>query len=156
MAPSRSRQPLPQELDTGSHDAFPSLSASPTTATQNPPTTSAWAARPRIKPSGVTESFTIQDIDLSGAGKDGRPATLSEVTRGIMQKFKVKVEASTNHRKETTFYLRTESQKELDKAKKALVAICSPVITLIVQAPASTISAIVGSKGGVSRTGFLF
>lgn len=79
--------------------------------------------------------------------------TLSEVTRGITQKFKVKIEASTNHRKETTFYLKSESQKELDKAKEALVAACSPVVTLIVQAPASTISFIIGTKGGV--TGFL-
>jgi hypothetical protein len=113
--------------------------------------TSAWAVKPRIKPSGVTESFTLQDIDLSGAGKDGRPTTLSEVTRGITQKFKVKIEASTNRGRETTFYLRSESQKELDKAKKALVADCSPVITLIVQAPASTIPAIIGSKGEVAR-----
>lgn len=148
VALSRSRQYPQQELDTGSHDAFPSLSASPATAAQPKPTTSAWASRPRIKPSGVTESFTLQDIDLSGAGKDGRPATLSEVTRSITQKFKVKIEASANHRKETTFYLKSESQKELDKAKKALVAACSPVITLIVQAPASTISAIIGTKGG--------
>jgi len=153
VAPSRSRQSQ-QKLDTGCLDDFPSLSASPAAATQTQPTTSAWATRPRIKPSGVTESFTLPDIDLSGAGKDGRPATLSEVTRGIMQKFKVKIEASTNQKKDTTFYLRSESQKELDKARKALVAICSPVVTLIVQAPASTISVIIGSKGGVSRTIF--
>ena len=73
------------------------------------------------------------------------------MTRSITQKFKVKIEASTNHRKETTFYLKSESQKELDKAKKALVADCSPVITLIVQAPASTVSAIIGTKGGAIR-----
>jgi len=151
VAPSRSRQSPQQEPDTGSHDAFPSLSASPAASTQTQAPTSAWATRPRIKPSGVTESFTLQDVDLSGAGKDGRPATLGEVTRNITQKFKVKIEASTNHKRETTFYLKSESQKELDKAKKALVALCSPVITLIVQAPASTISAIIGSKGGVAR-----
>ena len=147
-APPRSPQ---QDLDTGSHDDFPSLSPSPVTSTQTQPATSAWGARLRIKPSGVTESFTLQDIDLSGAGKDGRLTTLSEVTRGITQKFKVKIEASTNHKRETTFYLKSESQKELDKAKKALVAACSPVITLIVQAPASTISAIIGNKGGAVR-----
>ena len=145
-APPRSRQSQ-QELDTDSHDAFPSLSASPVVTTQTKLTTSAWASRPRIKPSGVTESFTHQDIDLSGAGKDGHPATLGEVTRGIMQKFKVKIEASTNHKKETTFYLKSESQKELDKAKKALIAACSPVVTLTVLAPASTISAIIGTRG---------
>ena len=151
MAPSRSRQSPQQELDTGSHDAFPSLSPSPAASAQTQPATSAWSAKPRIKPSGVTESFILQDIDLSGAGKDGRPATLGEVTKGITQRFKVKIEASTNHKRETTFYLRSESQKELDRAKKALAAACSPVITLIVQAPASTIPAIIGSKGRIAR-----
>lgn len=76
--------------------------------------------------------------------------TLGEVTRGITQKYKVKIEASTNHRKETTFYLKSESQRELDKAKEALAAVCSPVVTLIVQAPASTIPFIIGAKGGVT------
>ena len=150
-APTRSRQSPQQDLDTGSHDAFPSLSPSTASPTQTQPTTSAWSSKPRIKPSGITESFTLQDIDLSSAGRDGRPTTLSEVTRGITQKFKVKIEASTNHKKETTFYLRSESQKELDKAKNALVSVCSPVITLIVQAPASTISSIIGSKGEAAR-----
>ena len=153
-APPRSRQSPQQELDTDSHDAFPSLSASPSATTQIKPTTSAWASRPRIKPSGVTESFTLQDIDLSGAGKDGHPTTLSEITRGITQKFKVKIEASTNHKKETTFYLKSESQKELDKAKKELVAACSPMVTMTILAPASTISAIIGTKGTVRRAVF--
>ena len=152
LAPSRSRQSPQQELDTGSHDAFPSLSPSTAAPTQTQPAASAWSnkPKPRMKPSGVTESFILQDIDLSGAGRDGRSVPLSEVTRGITQKFKVKIEASTNHKKETTFYLKSEHQKELDKAKKALVAVCSPVITLVVQAPASTISAIIGTKGKVA------
>ena len=149
-APSRSRRLPQQELDTASHDAFPSLSPSPTSSTPTQPVTSAWSVKPRIKPSGVTESFILQDIDLSCAGKDGRPTTLGEVTKGIMQRFKVKVEASTNHKRETTFHLRSESQRELDRAKKALVADCSPVITLIIQAPASTIPAIIGTRGGSS------
>jgi len=151
-APPRSRQSSQQGPDTDSHDAFPSLS--PTAPAQIKPTTSAWASRPRIKPSGVTESFTLQDVDLSGAGKDGHLATLGEVTKGIMQKFKVKIEASTNHKKEATFYLKSESQKELDKAKKELVAACSTVVTLTVLAPASTISAIIGTRGAACRTVF--
>lgn len=153
MVPSRSRHSPQEKVETGSQEAFPSLSPSAAAPTQTQSTASAWNVRPRIKPSGVTESFILQDIDLSSAGKDGRPATLSEVTRGITQKFKVKIEASTNHRKETTFYLKSESQKELDRAKEALVAACSPVVTLTVQAPTSTISFIIGTKGGV--TGFV-
>lgn len=150
MARSRSRQSPQESVDTGSHEAFPSLSPSVVAPTQTQPTASAWSVRPRIKASGVTESFILQDVDLSSAGKDGRPVTLSEVTRGITQKFKVKIEASTNHKKETTFYLKSESQKELDKAKEALVAACSPVVALTVQAPASTISFIIGTKGGIT------
>lgn len=146
-APSRSRQSLQDEPNTGSHEEFPSLSPSTAPSTQTQSTTSAWSVRPRIKPSGVTESFILQDIDLSSAGKDGRPTTLGEVTKGITQKYKVKIEASTNRGRETTFYLRSESQKELDKAKEALVAVCSPVVTLVVQAPASTISFIIGTRG---------
>ena len=150
-APLRPHQPPQLKFDTGCHEEFPSLSPSVAVPAQTQSTTSAWSARPRIKPSGVTESFILQDIVLSSSGKDGRPATLSEVTRGITQKFKVKIEASTNHRKETTFYLKSESQKELDKAREALVAVCSPVVTLTVQAPASTISFIIGTRGGAVR-----
>jgi hypothetical protein len=153
-ARSRSRQSAQEELNTGSHEEFPSLSPSPVASTQPQPPTSAWSVRPRIKPSGVTESFTLQDVDLSGAGKDGRPKTLAEITKGIMQKYKVKLEASTNRGKETTFWLKSESQRELDRAKNALIADCSPVVTLIVQAPASTISSIIGTKGGI--VGFAF
>jgi len=105
-------------------------------------------------PSGVTEFFTLYGTNLSGARKGGRPATLTEVTRGIAQKFKVKIEAPMNHKKGTTFYLKSESQKELDKAKKVLVAVCSPVTTLVFQAPALAISAIIGSKGGIARVVF--
>jgi len=64
-----------------------------------------------------------------------------------MQKFKVKVEASTNQKRETIFYLKSDSQKELDKAKRHLLASLSPVVSLTVNAPASTIGAVIGPKG---------
>jgi hypothetical protein len=47
----------------------------------------------------------------------------------VAGKFKVKIEASTNQRtRQTTFHLKADSQKELDKAKKALLASLSPLV----------------------------
>lgn len=136
------------QIDTGSHDAFPSLAPSPASVAVKAPA-SAWGMGtvPRIKPSGFSDSFTLSAIDLSGAGKDGKSFTLGEVTKQIMNKFKVKIEASTNQKRQTIFYLKSESQKELDKAKRHLLASLSPVVQLTVSAPASTIGAIIGPRG---------
>lgn len=121
----------PDPLDTASEVAFPSLASStPAPA----PVASAWgsAAGPRIKPSVVktpvfADSFTLSAMDLSNAGKDGKAATLGEVMKLVMAKYKVKIEASANQ-KQTTFHIKAESQKELDKAKRSLLALLSPVV----------------------------
>lgn len=163
-----------QELDTDSHDAFPTLA--PSAATANKPAASAWGSAPgggggpRIKPTVVqhpqaTESFTLTAIDLSSAGRDGKPMTLGDIMKQVMNKFKVKIEASTNQRtKQTTFHLKADSKKELEKGKRNLVSLLSPVVSeeynvlwrgfdafsqvsLVVNAPASTISTIIGPKG---------
>jgi hypothetical protein len=84
----------------------------------------------------------------------------------VMAKYKVKLEASANQKtRQTTFHVRAETQKELDKAKRSLLALLSPVvrcfpsqfpnlclifapqITLTINAPASTIASIIGPKG---------
>ena len=126
-----SRRP---ELDTGSEIAFPSLAPSTLVAV---PVQPAWGATsgPRIKPSVkqtlYTDSFTLPSIDLSNAGKDGKPATLGEVMKHIMTKYKVKLDASASGNqkaRQTTFYLKAESQKELDKAKRNLLSLLSPVV----------------------------
>jgi predicted KAP-like P-loop ATPase len=112
------------------------------------------------------DSFTISSMDLSNSGKDGKPATLGEVMKQVMAKYKVKLEASANQKtRQTTFHVRAETQKELDKAKRSLLALLSPVvrcfpsqfpnlclifatqITLTINAPASTIASIIGPKG---------
>ena len=82
-----------------------------------------------------------------------------------MSKFKVKLDASGNQKnRQTTFHLKAESQKELEKAKRSLLTLLSPVVchaviltyifylnysqvTIILHAPASTIPSIIGSKG---------
>jgi hypothetical protein len=70
-------------------------------------------------------------MDLSNAGKDGKSATLGEVMKQVMAKYKVKIDASANQRtRQTTFHVKAESQKELDKAKRSLLALLSPVVRL--------------------------
>jgi hypothetical protein len=117
--------------DTTDETAFPSLvSAAPTTKA-----TSVWGSASRIKPSVnkapvFTDSFTLSSIDLSNAGKDGKPATLGEVIKQVTAKYKVKIDASANQKAlQTTFYVKSESQKELDKAKRSLLALLSPTVS---------------------------
>jgi hypothetical protein len=130
--PVKSRKAAEQPLDVSSEAAFPSLGG-PTKAT-----TSGWGsdAGPRIKAAAahlmLVESFTLQVMDLSTAGKDGKPTTLGEIMRQVMAKHtKVKVEASSNQRShQTTFNVKSESQNELEKAKRMLLALLSPVVRL--------------------------
>lgn len=122
------KQSLPVKLDDA---AFPSLASS----TVAPPTQPAWGASsgPRIKPTVkqnlYTDSFTLSAIDLSNAGRDGKATTLGEVMKQVMSKFKVKLDASGNQKnRQTTFHLKAESQKELEKAKRSLLTLLSPVV----------------------------
>lgn len=117
-------------VDTTSTEAFPSLA--PSVPAKAP--TSGWGAAPRIKATVskqplISESFTIPAVDLSNAGRDGKPTSLGEVMRQILAQHKVRIEASTNQKsRQTTFFLKSESQKELDKAKRTLLAQLSPVV----------------------------
>jgi hypothetical protein len=93
------------------------------------------AAGPRIKSTGqkapiFTNTFHLEAIELSNSGRDGKPSTLSSVMKQVMAKYKVKIEASANQKgHQTTFHLKAESQKELDKAKRSLLALLSPVVS---------------------------
>lgn len=147
---SKSRAANSAAPDVTSDEAFPSLASNPSS---KPAAASAWGAGagPRIKAATQTplfaESFTITSMDLSKAGKDGKPTTLGEILKEVMKRHKVKIESSTNIRQETTFALKSESEKELDKAKRTLLALLSPIVTLTVNAPISTIPSIIGAKG---------
>jgi hypothetical protein len=123
-----------EDLDTESYSAFPSLaSLAPSTQV---PTKSVWGSasgsriRPLvIKPSVFSDSFTIT-VDVSNANRDGKPNSLGEVMKQVMAKYKVKLEASANQKtRQTTFHLKADSQKELDKAKRSLLALLSPVVS---------------------------
>lgn len=119
------------ELDTQSETAFPSLA--PSASAPTAPVASAWGG-PRIKAAVAklpvfADSITLSAIDLPPAGKDGKPVTLGEVMKQVATKYKVKLEASPNQKtRQTTFYLKAESEKDLEKAKRSLVALLSPVV----------------------------
>ncbi|KAH9949574.1 hypothetical protein B0H21DRAFT_777185 [Amylocystis lapponica] len=157
-APAEPRPtPTNGDLDPDSSEAFPSLA--PSAQSVNKPATSAWgaAAGPRIrstvfKPSLVSDTFTIAAVDLSTAGRDGKPTSLGEIMRQVIMQYKVKLEASTNQKlRQTTVNIKAESQKDLDKAKRSLIALLSPVVTLVLNAPASTIGMIIGPKGATLK-----
>ncbi|TFK23912.1 hypothetical protein FA15DRAFT_620028 [Coprinopsis marcescibilis] len=150
-APKQKSTP-PSTLDTQSEVAFPSLTSA--TPGANAPAKSAWSnAAPRIRPIVqavpiFTDTFTLAALDLSNTGKGGKTGTLGEVMKQVMNKYKVKIEASGNQKtRQTTFHVKAESQKEMDKAKRSLMALLSPEITLVINAPASTIPMIIGTKG---------
>lgn len=121
-------------VDTNDQTAFPSLASSTPPATQSA-RSNAWGADsgPRIKATlrsqpMVSDSFTLSAIEL-GTNKDGKPTSLGEVMKQVLSKFKVKIEASANQKaRQTTFHMKSESQKELDKAKRSLFALLSPVV----------------------------
>jgi hypothetical protein len=154
-AKAKTSKSAPRDLDTQSEIAFPSLA--PSVPSSNAQVKSGWGAGPRIKPAVTkapvfTDSFTLSAIDLSNSGKDGKPATMGEVLKQVMGKFKVKVEASGNQKSnQTTFYLKSESEKDLEKAKRSLLALLSPVTSMVLNAPASAISMIIGPKGATLK-----
>ncbi|KAH9935324.1 uncharacterized protein B0H18DRAFT_975337 [Fomitopsis serialis] len=145
-------------LDTDSQEAFPSLAPSSVPNGNRAPV-SAWStAGPRIRPAVVqkqplfSDSFSLSSAEIAAVSKDGKPTSSGEVMKQVMSQYKVKLEASTNSRsRQTTFFLKSESQKELDKAKRALLAHLSPVVSLILTAPASTIPTIIGPKGATLK-----
>ncbi|KAK7472678.1 hypothetical protein VKT23_000791 [Stygiomarasmius scandens] len=155
-APTEPRPKPVEVLDTESHSAFPSLA--PSASAAKPAANSAWGASngPRIKPvipktPVFTDSFTLSTGELSTT-RDGKPITLGEVMKQVMAKYKVKLEASGNQKtRQTTFHIKAESQKELDKAKRSLLALLSPEITLVINAPVSTIATIIGPKGATLK-----
>ncbi|KAG1734692.1 uncharacterized protein EDB91DRAFT_1146341 [Suillus paluster] len=146
--PIKPRRGVQDSADADSD--FPTLAPSaPATAL---PGKSAWGsdAGPRIKATikatpVITDSFTITQVELPV--KDGKQTSLGEVMKQVLTMFKVKIEASTNQSRQTTFHMKAEVQKEIDKAKRHLLATLSPMVTLTLNAPASTIPAIIGLKG---------
>ncbi|CAE7078804.1 unnamed protein product [Rhizoctonia solani] len=142
-------------INTEDEEAFPSLASA---APAKPAVASAWSAAPRIRQTAprvvapvFSDSFTLEGIDLSTAGKDGKPTTLNEVLKRVMVQHKnVKLEASTQRkdgRAKTAFVIKADSEAEVEAAKRKLTAALSPIVTRVVQSPVSAIGSIVGQKG---------
>lgn len=156
-APNGGARRVPKKnepLDTESETAFPSLAPSAPPKAAAP---SAWGAGPRIRqvaPRVVapvfSESFSLENIDLSTA-KDGKPGTLTDIIKRVMAQHKnVKLEASTQRkdgRSRTSFVIKADSQEDVDAAKRKITAALSPTVTRTIQAPVSSIGMIVGQKG---------
>ncbi|OJA13068.1 hypothetical protein AZE42_01903 [Rhizopogon vesiculosus] len=141
--PVRPTRVAQDPTDGNSITDFPTLA--PSAPAASAPVKSAWGsdAGPRIKAAVkstpvITDSFTVTQVELPV--RDGKQTSLGEVMKQVITKFKVKIEASTNQNRHTTFHMRAETQKELDKAKRTLLAYLSPLAT-------STIAAIIGPKG---------
>lgn len=151
---SRPKNLAPVDPDSQDQEAFPSLAPSPLNVSK--PVVPAWGAPtgPRLAAHvpQVTESFTLSAIDLSSAGKDGRPTTLGEIMKQVMANYKIRIEASTNQKtRQTTFHLKADSRKELEKGKRSLLASLSPLVTIVIHAPVSTVPSIIGSKGATLK-----
>lgn len=139
--------------DADSQADFPTLATSTPAAA---PGKSAWGsdAGPRIRATVkstpvITDYFTITQAELPS--KDGKQTSVGEIMKQVMTKYRVRVEASTNQSRQTTFHLKGDTQKDLDKAKRHLLFALSPVVTLTLNAPASTIAAIIGPKGATLK-----
>jgi len=112
---------------------FPTLAPSVPAAAV--PAKSAWGSDtgPRIKATVkstpvITDSFTVTQVELPV--RDGKQTSLGEIMKQVIAKFKVKIEASTNQSRHTTFHMRADTQKELDKAKRSLLAFLSPLVMI--------------------------
>ena len=135
---AKSSRVVHDSADANSITDFPTLA--PSAPIASAPTKSAWGsdAGPRIKAAVrstpvITFSFTISQVELPV--KDGKQVSLGEVMKQVISRFKVKIEASTNQNRHTTFYIKAETQKELDKAKRSLLASLSPVVSNIRSVP---------------------
>lgn len=135
--------------------AFPSLA--PSGPVRQAASWGASPGGPRIAPAVqaqtlLTERFTVTAANVDLSGRDGRPATLRDAVKQMSARHpKVRAEASSSTTgsgvRETEFFLKSESAKELERAKRTLVSIVSPQASIILNAPASTIATIIGPKG---------
>ncbi|KAG2146037.1 uncharacterized protein EDB93DRAFT_1287176 [Suillus bovinus] len=140
--------------DADSQSDFPTLATSTPAAAA--PGKSAWGsdAGPRIKATVkstpvITDYFTVIQAELPT--KDGKQTSIGETMKQVTAKYRIRIEASTNQSRQTTFCMKGETQKDLDRAKRHLLATLSPVVTLTLNAPASTIAAIIGPKGATLK-----
>ncbi|EJU04322.1 hypothetical protein DACRYDRAFT_20891 [Dacryopinax primogenitus] len=168
---SRPTQAPSGALDTASEAAFPSLAAPALRQPDKAPAKSKWTAgsaavkgkgkAPAGKPNGTaspgpaiakqvlpTDTLVIESPVLQPKQSVG------DVCRIVMKKHGVNIDPSSqmkSGRKETTFLIKASTAKLVEEARKSLVSMLSPVITLTIDAPVSTIGRIVGPKGAALK-----
>lgn len=80
-----------------------------------------------------TERFTLTSADIDLSGRDGHPATIHDALKQMSAKHpKVRAEASSasgSGIRQTEFFLKSESAKELERAKRTLFSIISPQVS---------------------------
>jgi hypothetical protein len=140
-------------VDPSSEAAFPSLAS---TASSKPVAAQgAWGAGPRIQtPSVGTRTtgsleVTLPAIDLTRvAGSGKKPPTLLDYQKTIGSKFRVIITSRQQRSSgQITFIIKSDSDKDIAKARKHLIVSLSPVTKIEVQAPNSTLPSIIGPSG---------
>ncbi|CAG7854693.1 Protein SCP160 AltName: Full=Protein HX [Serendipita indica DSM 11827] len=134
-------------LNTDSETLFPSL-ATPTAPKASPTSWTPRAVKPISTPV-FSDTFSLTGIDLTAQhSRDGKPRTLADVIKEAQTKFKVKVDVfSQRTSNQTSFTITGPSDAAVEGARKSLTSSLSPVISVVVQTPASIIGSIVGAKG---------
>ncbi|KAF8325199.1 uncharacterized protein EI90DRAFT_3000061 [Cantharellus anzutake] len=143
------------ELLDQSEISFPSLVPAPSAARTQKAPASQWASGtggikrlPVIHVPVFASLITLPRVDLSRIGTAGKPTTLGVVVKEVMAKTKTKIEASSQRTTgATTFHVKGESELAVETATKQITASLSPHVTLIIEAPLSTIGTIIGPKG---------
>ncbi|KZT52871.1 hypothetical protein CALCODRAFT_501784 [Calocera cornea HHB12733] len=166
---SRPAQRPAGALDTASEDAFPSLAAPAPRQPEKAPAKSKWAAgsaavkgkgkapagsarangTPSPGPAVAKQAFHTDTLVIESPVLQPKQS-VGDVCRIVMKKHGVTIDPSSQMKagqKETTFLIKASNAKLVEDARKSLVSMLSPVITLTIEAPVSTIGRIVGPKG---------
>ena len=122
---------MSEPFSTDSEALFPSLGPATQNGNRAPPV--AWAPAPRAKPvlaPVYSESFALNQVESVRRTKEGRLLSVSDIIKGVQTKFKVKVEISSQLKtSQTSFSVKSDSQANVDAAKKALISDLSPVVS---------------------------
>lgn len=100
-----------------------------------------------------SQDVTLPSIDLSQvAGPNRKPPSLLDYQKTVGSKFRVQISSKQNRTTgATTFTIKSDSDKDIVKARRHLIATLSPMVTVKVEAPNSTLPAIIGPQGSTIK-----
>ncbi|TIB32483.1 hypothetical protein E3P84_02529 [Wallemia ichthyophaga] len=151
-AAAATTKPMQKEnVDLNSESAFPSL---PTATPKQP--SGAWA-KPVIQRSIYQSTYTIPQSQLLNAISNQKsrqsPKTISELFKRVSSAFNVNVDSSTTSQtKQTTFFVKGQSQKSVNEAIAYLTSTLSTRITITVEIPNSSRALLIGPKGSTLKS----